>query len=398
MRYPQKFYFTALLIADFFLFLFLVQSAHSFVLIIHKSFVLFLCCFQLLSASQPKFNMHQSTYILSLLSLSLSAVYAKDLAGSGPVPFLTADRSFVGTQCAYGGKPYTCQMLSENGCPHGEFMPGYCPGSTNIQCCVEDSNQQLQGSHNSSMQTSEFSDNYQYYYYYTECEEYEEGEPFDRSKYFYPDDFDGSSSSDKLGPSPSDKLGPSDGAPSEPSDSGGSSSPYKLRGDGGLKVVEHPRLSGYQLVVSDYFAPKLQSVFDCLPDNGALLHITSAARSCVPAGGATSSMHMLGRAFDFNIKMGKSMCDKACLGACWRGERTDDFAWVKGFLQCVQGKGLEYGAVYSTPDPVHFTISRPSDFDTIKADFQPSLQSFCNGDYPGAQKVSVSESTCGCFA
>ena len=332
--------------------------------------------------------MRQSARVLSSLSLWLLSVYAKDLAGLGPDPFLTADRSYVGTQCAFGGEPHTCQMLSENGCPYGEFMPGYCPGSTNVQCCVQGSKKHSQGSHNFSMRMSEFSEDYQYYYYYTDCEEYEEGEPFDRSKYFYPDDFDPLSSSDGQSSS-------KDGPPG-PEGPGGSGSP-QLRGEGRLKVIEHPRLSGFQLVVSDYFAPKVQGVFDCLPDNGALLHITSAARSCIPSGGATNSMHMLGQAFDFNIKMGKRMCNDACLGACWRGERSDEFSWVQGFLKCVQGKGLEYGAVYSTPDPVHFTVSRPGDFDARKAEFQPALQSFCNNDYQGVQRVSVSPSTCGCF-
>ena len=327
--------------------------------------------------------MRQSLYSITLLS-SLG-VYAKDMYAPGSL--MMDDRQYIGTQCAYGSKPYQCQMLSENGCPHGEFVPNYCPGSTNIQCCVEDS---AQGSYNSSMHAPGYGEDYGYYYHYTDCEEYQEGEPFDRSKYFYPDDFDPSSPSDRSGPN---SKAPPGGGSTYP---GSSNSPCQFRGDGRLKVVDHPRLTGYQLVVSDYFAPKVQDVIDCLPDNGAQIHITSAARCGIPSGGATQSMHMLGRAFDFNIKMGDSLCDKDCLGSCWRGERSDQFSWIREFLQCIQSRGLEYGADYTPSDPVHITVAREGDFNSQKAEFSPALQSFCSNSYPGADKVSVSGKTCDC--
>lgn len=330
--------------------------------------------------------MHQSIYFLS--SLSFLGVYAKDLYAPGSL--MTDDRQYVGTQCAFGGKPYECQMLSENGCPYGEFVPNYCPGSTNIQCCVEGSNRHSQGFHNSSMRTPSYEEDYHYQYHYTDCEEYEEGEPFDRNKYFYPDDFDPASPSDRSGPN---SKTPSSGGSSN---RGGSGS-CQFRGDGHLKVVEHRFLTGYQLVVSDYFAPKVQDVMDCFPNNGAQLQITSAARCRKHSNGATNSMHMLGRAFDFNIRMGGSVCNDQCLGSCWRGERSDQFSWVKEFLQCAQDRGLEYGANYSPTDPVHFTVPREGDFNSIRAEFNPDLQSFCQNNYPGVEKVSVSQHACDCF-
>merc|ERR1711907_863363 len=41
--------------------------------------------------------------------------------------------------CNVGGKPGSCMSKSAGSCPDGTFTPGYCPGSTDIQCCTQSS-------------------------------------------------------------------------------------------------------------------------------------------------------------------------------------------------------------------------------------------------------------------
>ena len=76
-----------------------------------------------------------------------------NLAGeSKPLPSLTPDLGFtvtgacpndpadvlccIKTSCKSGTG--TCLDTNVVGCPGGQFDPGYCPGPTNVQCCVKD--------------------------------------------------------------------------------------------------------------------------------------------------------------------------------------------------------------------------------------------------------------------
>ena len=342
--------------------------------------------------------------IFLVSSLSSLGVYGLDKAG--PSISTSADRSYIGHPCSISDQSFSCQMLSEDGCPHGTFVPNYCPGSVDIQCCVTHSPQKslsekhLQSNSNmmsmdnsSGMAMHHVSDGYaedSFTYHYTDCEDYDEGEKFDFLNFFYPDDFDYSSPSGKPVPLPNP------GGSGEHIPGGGSGKDTKLRSGKALTVIEHPRVTGVQLAVSKDFAPYVQHVIDCLPDNGAKIRVTSAARTCIPSGGVSNSMHMLGKAFDFNIDMNGSMCTWDCLDSCWQGRAQSQFSWIKGWIECAQSRGLEYGGTYSSSDPVHFTIKRQGDFNSEKAVFKPELDAYCSNSLPGVPKGEVGQSTCGC--
>jgi cell wall-associated NlpC family hydrolase len=53
--------------------------------------------------------------------------------------FLTISQCCVNIKCnAPAGAGY-CRSVQDNGCPSGDFHPGYCPGDDDIQCCVKSS-------------------------------------------------------------------------------------------------------------------------------------------------------------------------------------------------------------------------------------------------------------------
>jgi hypothetical protein len=178
-----------------------------------------------------------------------------------------------------------------------------------------------------------------------------------------------------------------------------------------LATISHPRLKGAQAVVSGAFAPKLQAMIDCLPkgDSSAIFITSSSRCGASPSSGYTPvgpngiSMHQLGHAVDINlINPDGSMCNGDCLQAAYRGKgsrrakRASGTGWVSTFMSCVESKGVEVGAGYASPDPVHFAVKPPGDWSSIRTNYRVSLKQFCQGSIGNVKKLNPSESACSC--